>query len=873
MGVGGVGGRIPALWEGCVKRPDLLLLLLLAATSACARAPHGEAPSLLAAIDRNADGRVDERDLAAFMERHGAAGDLRAGIRASAVARAIVAACDQSGTRALATGPELDCLAAQRPDAVPGPAIADLAAHRSPRSWPERLALVGITIFGVLLAPVVADRVVRMLGWFLKEWTRGAWFRLPPAVLWSASLVTGLATAALVAALLVHSGAWWPAQLIAIGPFRVPRPVRPLDVEWLIVGLVGAASLYRGHAMTAVSRRIVGLEAPRGESAVPAPDPPVRLQPKRIVICCDGTGNRADAIEEGRRSVSNVRKFYERVIPHAASQWDQVVWYDEGVATETSGATARLSRLAALVGRLGAVLPARVASTLHRLRMIGELAFGLGITENITQGYREIVARYEPGDHIFLIGFSRGAYTARSIAGVISRAGILRADRVRFAADVVQLYRYRRQPEDPIVLRSELVHRDAGVEFLGLWDTVSSLGVPLWGWSFSIGGLWSNQALGTSPAAACRIVRHAISIDEERSQFMPTLFDESLDRHRRAAARGEVPFGQDVRQVWFRGSHAGVGGGYADTDLSNVALEWMMDEAAAAGLRFAPESEPRPDPLGQIYTQLERQPFWQLSGSWPRWHPCAVPRAADPYPSAGFGVLHPSVVTRATHAASLRQPGSPVGADELQVPDGTSPLLISVRGDRAWNRTGVVLERGRSYRLTYVDGVWRDQECPSCGPRGQEASGWQDMRRVFGWGRRYVGARWMELVLHVAHPRPWPLRELPGRTLLAYMLWRDPAELLDTLIPAGRHLASPGDFVDIRLECPDGMLYAFANDWWLAYRNNSGSVRLGVQPIDEATEPHFVVRADGTVWPPRLPSGARPQAAAPVVRSSSASSP
>lgn len=853
-----------------MTRPGLMLVLLLAVSSACARAPrHDVLPSLRDAIDRNADGRVDPRELADFLERYAGGGDRGAHVRAGANARAIIAACDRSGTGTLATGPELECLAAERPDAAPGPRVQDLVAHTPARTWPERLALAGLAILGLLLAPAVTDRVVRMLGWLLKSSTRGAWFRLPAPAIWAAAVLTALAMATLVAALLLYTGAWWPARMVAAGPIRMPSP-RPLEVEMLIVALVAAACLVRGHTMHGAARRIRGLEAPAAAPPAAEPQPSVRLQPKRIVICCDGTGNRADAIEEGRRTVSNVRMFHERVVPHTASQWDQTAWYDAGVATETSGTAVRLSRLSALVGRLGAVMPAYVASTLHRLRMIGELAFGFGITENITQGYREIVARYEPGDQIFLVGFSRGAYTARCIAGVISRAGVLRADHARFAADVVQLYRYRRQPEDPIALRPELVHRDAGIEFLGLWDTVSSLGVPLWGWSFSIGGLWSNRALDTSPAAACRIVRHAISIDEERSQFMPTLFDEGLERHRRAAARGEVPFGQDVRQMWFRGSHAGVGGGYADTDLSDVALEWMMDEAAAAGLRFTPEPALRPDPLGQIHKQLERQPFWQLSGSWPRWHPCVVPRAGDPYPSEGFGVLHPSVLTRATHAASLRQAEAPVGADELQVPgDGSPPVIIGVRADRPWNRTGVLLESGRTYRLTYLDGSWQDQQCPSCGPHGQDPSGWQDLRRLFGWTRRDTTARWMELMLHVAHPRPWPLRELPGRTLMTYILWRDPDELLRTLIPAGRHLQAPGHFIDVRLDCPSGMLYAFANDWWLAYRNNSGSIRLGVEPIDDVPTPHVVVQADGTVWPPRQPSGAVRPAAAPVVRSSS----
>src|SRR5690606_25070316 len=120
---------------------------------------------------------------------------------------------------------------------------------------------------------------------------------------------------------------------------------------------------------------------------------------------------------------------------------------------------------------------------------------------------------------IYLVGFSRGAFTARCIAGVISRCGLLRAENIRYAPEVVQLYRIRDKPGDALALRHDMMHRDVRVEFLGVFDTVASLGVPLWGWWFRVFPIWRNLPFATDPAAVCRFVYHALAMDERRSQF------------------------------------------------------------------------------------------------------------------------------------------------------------------------------------------------------------------------------------------------------------------------------------------------------------------------------------------------------------------
>ncbi len=589
---------------------------------------------------------------------------------------------------------------------------------------------------------------------------------------------------------------------------------------------------------------------------------------KKIVICCDGTGNRDDDVEDGKRCISNVRRFYELMRPPSKAEWSQVGWYDAGVGTGTSRVARRTGTLTKAATWIGAKMPAQILGISGQIRTAMELGFGIGISENIADGYGEIVRRYVPRDEIFLIGFSRGAYTARCIAGVIARCGLLRSENLRFAEDMVRLYRYRKEPRDDVTVQRHLIHprQDVKVKFLGLWDTVASLGVPLWGWWFRFGS--SNKAFDTSPAMVCEVVRHALSIDEERSQFFPMLFNEGF----MVAATS----GADVEQVWFRGSHAGVGGGYADCEISDGSLLWMIAQAKKLGLEFDEDGvkELKPNYLGYLHNQLERQPHWVLCGTWPRWHPCERD-GAGAAEGKGFGVLDESVHQRAAQAVTVRKDGALTSEDLVFLAPGKH-ATVTVRADKIWNRTGVVLEHGFRYTITYEAGRWEDKECGLCSPEGQVAR--RGFRRFLGRTKRFSEARWMELIGHVAHPRPWPTQELPGHQLFEYLLWKDPEDLVKSLMRLGRHLPSETAQVWIDVEAPSGMFYAFANDAWLAYPNNSGAITLDVKcegpiPADgvvvAAHHPRFVVASNGHVRavpvPPLRPAGS-PTAAATALR-------
>jgi uncharacterized protein (DUF2235 family) len=553
---------------------------------------------------------------------------------------------------------------------------------------------------------------------------------------------------------------------------------------------------------------------------------PARATGRRIVICCDGTGNRPDDEEEGLPATTNVWKLYRALICDEA----QTTWYDAGVGTDTSSTSLEMTWSRRLLTALGARTGGQIMAAFSRLHRINEAATGAGITENIAQAYAEIVRQYRPGDQVYLIGFSRGAYTARCVAGVIERCGLLRQEYLRYAADVVYLYRTRPSPDHNVPVPATMVHGAPPIEFLGLFDTVGSLGVPLWGWWFQALPLpeWKNRALSTNPMNICRHVFHAMAMDERRSQFFPTPFAQPKSGH------------THLEQVWFRGAHADIGGGYAETGLSDITLRWMADRAEQHGLRFRPDAFVglRPNPLARLHDELTRSPSWRLFGSWPRWHP--VPGENFSSTSIPPGDLHESVLERRdVLQRDLARP------DFLRVPLGGA-VEIEAQSHREWDRTGIVLDPGW-YRVTYLGSQWRDAEAKPCGPYGQNQKDFGLVRSFSARWRRLPGEDWMRLCITIAHPRDWPLKELGLKDLLRYLYVQDPKELVQQIAPIGRDLSAPGDAVWLHNGAASGLLYLFANDLWLTAGNNAGAVHLRIEHAQRPTngEPCWSLGKDG----------------------------
>jgi hypothetical protein len=293
---------------------------------------------------------------------------------------------------------------------------------------------------------------------------------------------------------------------------------------------------------------------------------------KRLVVCCDGTWNKPDS-----ENVTNVEKIARTVQsdPTATGGVYQLVYYISGVG----------------------------AGSYEADRLLGG-AFGFGLFHNVIACYRFLAQNYAPGDEIFIIGFSRGAYTARSVAGMLATVGLLTKVALveERLPEAVHLYQGTKMPagafgESVDEFKHDHCHA-ADVTFLGVFDTVGALGVP--GFERDTPRFHSVQL---SDQVKC--ARQALAIDETRLKFEPTFWEAPSES---ANATTEDP---RVKQVWFEGAHSDVGGGYAQTGLSDTALLWMAREAHAAGLVFdaallgtyvASGSDPiRHDPLNRMY--------------------------------------------------------------------------------------------------------------------------------------------------------------------------------------------------------------------------------------------------------------------------------
>ena len=267
---------------------------------------------------------------------------------------------------------------------------------------------------------------------------------------------------------------------------------------------------------------------------------------KRIILCCDGTWNKADQEDNGVPCPTNVVKIGYR-IAKCAGDTPQVIYYDQGVGT-------------------GNLLD----------RFTGG-ALGKGLEDNIHDAYRFLVANYEPGDELFFFGFSRGAFTVRSIAGMVRKCGVLRREFVQHYRDAIALYRSEHRPTDAAAINFRNDYSVSGgadikIKFIGVWDTVGALGIPLRGLRWFTRG--KRQFHDTELSGVVENAFHALAIDERRTPFVPTLW-----MHKPKP-------GQTVEQVWFSGVHSDVGGGYPESGLSDIALDWMIGKARGVGLAF-----------------------------------------------------------------------------------------------------------------------------------------------------------------------------------------------------------------------------------------------------------------------------------------------
>ncbi len=328
---------------------------------------------------------------------------------------------------------------------------------------------------------------------------------------------------------------------------------------------------------------------------------------KNLAIFCDGTWNYLDATEP-----TNVAILSRSLRPQTEDGVRQVAIYLPGVGTRKEKAGMVETAVDRVTGG----------------------AFGWGLNGRIEAAYREVAEHYEPGDRLFLFGFSRGAYTARSLAGLMRNCGLPAPETMKRIPEAMRMYRDRlpsSHPDAPGPLRfragfspgfatsetDRLVRKGPvgmlTVDYLGVWDTVGALGVPdqFAGLAGAFNGKYKFHDLRLS--SMVQSARHAVAIDERRKTFPPTLWDNLTDLNRDQAA-------QPYRQEWFPGVHGGVGGGGPIRGLSNAALLWIAEGAEALGLELAADRkaalaakvdiaaavENQTDPKGLVDRLMER---------------------------------------------------------------------------------------------------------------------------------------------------------------------------------------------------------------------------------------------------------------------------
>src|SRR5579862_2395912 len=284
---------------------------------------------------------------------------------------------------------------------------------------------------------------------------------------------------------------------------------------------------------------------------------------KRIVFCCDGTWDTPE-------NDTNVYRIFKAIL----TTHEQVAYYDDGVGSDGTP-----------------------------LEKLAGGALGIGLFGKIKDAYTKIAHAYEDGDEIFIFGFSRGAYTARSLAGMIAVCGL---PTLPFGDDFVDTAfgAYRQPPERAAILGSlaKFGMVDAKIKMIGVWDTVGSLGIPA-----AFGGVGPEfQFLDTSLHRDVLNAYHALSIDERRCEFPPTLW------------KGPAAPGQTLEQIWFAGSHCDVGGGYAERGLADITLEWMMGKASALGLEFSPDVWTDGERIGAEYALGILHESWSVLWAFPR---------------------------------------------------------------------------------------------------------------------------------------------------------------------------------------------------------------------------------------------------------------
>lgn len=306
---------------------------------------------------------------------------------------------------------------------------------------------------------------------------------------------------------------------------------------------------------------------------------------KRIALCFDGTWNKPadEKLPIDQQVETNVRRFFRAIAPNDGNGIKNLPWYDEGVGT-------------------------------HWYDKYAGGMLGVGLEENIREGYSFLAKNYDEGDEVYIVGFSRGAYTARSLVGMIRNVGLIKKSRASKALVMAAYLLYRTREDGPDSVAAQFFRRtnsrEIKIKFVGVWDTVGALGIPLN--VLSAANQEFYQFHDTRLSGIVEQAYQAVAVDEHRKHYDVCLWEPI-----------EKP-AQTIEQRWFVGAHSDVGGGYATRQLSDLPLKWMMEKAAGAGLAMANHAWPGTDdnnclgPITDSYLQFMNGKYAQLNARFMR---------------------------------------------------------------------------------------------------------------------------------------------------------------------------------------------------------------------------------------------------------------
>lgn len=525
------------------------------------------------------------------------------------------------------------------------------------------------------------------------------------------------------------------------------------------------------------------------------------LAGRKLVVCCDGTWMTPDAQKDLTLTPTNVYKLFQSL----EESDDQIAFYQPGVGTIGTDGEKKLGG-----------------------------ATGSGISFNIREAYAWLGKNYIVGDKIFLFGFSRGAFTVRTLADFVARVGLLdlhnvtdseaykRAE-VALEVDYLNLGKKKGTFERIFGRRrgvdDEWKKNVPDIDFLGVFDTVGQLGIP--------NELWYGRYLGpiraklnsprkyrwknTEPSVKVLCIRHAVAMDEVRSTFQPTLFHE-------ASAKNNST---DLEQKWFPGAHGNIGGGLLWSGLSDAPLQWMVQESQKNGLKFKPDmiQQTKPDYQGRIY-QTHMLDMYKNMNKYPRCVPNVESENVDK-----------SAKERSKDPPISESPYFP----KRSLEEGES-LTVEVQATKEWCPTYVYVKNDEVYEFTakgtWFHGSWLLEQ--TCGPNGFSGI-WRPFGTVTGLfkgknteknalrARRYQDYRWMSLVGAVADVG---FRDVEG------------TRAKHTAFLIGDHCKfdyekekEKAPFAETKELRNGGYLYCFANDNWNHHKMNEGSMTVEIKRI------------------------------------------